>query len=141
MPSDHSIRPSPGRIVAIILLGPIIGSIAVFIVPFIVDPPADDGAMAIRFLPFLFFFGYLFGLLPSAMAGFAYSRLYARLGSGWLRWLQCALIGGLCGAIFTHPLVWMFAGGPVFEPPMLVMGGIAGAFALPLTALTFRGKS
>ncbi len=141
MPSVHPIRPSAGRIVAIIFLGPIIGTIAVFIVPFIVDPPADDGAMAVRFLLFLLFFGYLFGLVPSAIAGFAYSSLYGRLSTSWVRWLQCALIGALCGGLFVHPLVWMFASSLIFEPGMMVMGALAGGFALPLTALTFRRES
>lgn len=131
-------RTSLSRIFIIIAFGPVVGTLVVFSLPYIIDPPAggpsDSGAM----ITMLFIFGYMFGILPSSMAAFVYWLAAPRLTTFWGRLVACIVIGALCGAFGVLPPIWFFAGGFVLELSFMPLAAIAGAVALPLLALPYR---
>ncbi len=138
MTPDTPMRPSTGRIVAIALLGPLVGTLAVFLLPYIIDPPAGGPSESGAMITMLFIFGYMFGILPSSMAAFVYWLAAPRLTTFWVRLFACILIGALCGAFGVLPPIWIFAGGFVLELSFMPLAAIAGAVALPLLALPYR---
>lgn len=134
---DHPIRPSRGRIAAIAFLGPVVGTLAVYLLPFVFDPPAGGPSEAGAMVVLLFVFGYLFGILPSGLAALLYFRAAPQLATFWWRLIGCIFIGAFCGAVGVLLPIWIFARAFVFEPSFMALAAIAGAFALPLTALPF----
>jgi hypothetical protein len=131
------IRPGPGRIAAIILLGPMIGTIAVFTAPILFDPPPGDLFSGPEFFVAIMSFGYMFGILPSSLAAFAYARAAPQLIGFWLRLVGCVFIGAFCGAFGVLPPIWLFAGEFTFDLSFMMLSAGAGAVALPVIALPF----
>jgi len=134
------VRPSSGRIAAIALLGPLVGTVMVFFLPVLLDPPSVDPASALEFLWMLVGFGYLFGLVPAALSATVYFWAAPAFSTSWRRVLGCALIGAACGGLGVLLPIWVFAGDLVIEPPFMLLAAAAGAAALPVTALSFRGR-
>lgn len=130
-------RPSGARVAAIAFLGPLVGTLAVFLLPFISDPPAGGPSEPAAMVVVLFVFGYMFGILPSALAAFVYFLAAPRLTVFWWRLLACMLIGALCGALGVILPISIFAREIILDPAFMSLAAIAGAFALPLTALPF----
>lgn len=137
MMPDASIRPSQGRILAIALLGPLVGTLAIFLLPYIIDPPAGVSSESGAMVMLLFIFGYLFGILPSSLAAFVYSRAAPRLAGFRRRLFGCIAIGALCGMFGVIVPVTILAREINLDPSFMLLAAIAGAFALPLTALPF----
>ncbi len=137
MTPETPIRPSTGRVVAIALIGPLVGTLAVFLLPFIIDPPAGGPSEPFAMAVLLFVFGYMFGILPSSMAAFVYWLAAPRLTTFWVRLFACILIGALCGAFGVLPPIWIFAGGFVLELSFMPLAAIAGVVAHPLLALPY----
>lgn len=138
MAPDIPRRPGRGRIAAIALLGPPFGTAIVVLVAFIADPPpvdlfSDGGEM----VSLLIGFGYFFGILPSVLAALLYSCATPQLATFWWRLLGCVFIGGFSGMFGVLVPVWIMARDFVFEPSFMLLAAMAGAVALPLTALPF----
>jgi len=133
-------RPGPGRLAAIALLGPLVGTAIVVGLSVLSDPPAPglfgDGEL----LPVIVTFGYMLGILPSSLAAFVYSRAAPQLVGFWWRLVGCIFIGACCGAFGVLPPVWLFAGAFVFDAAFMLLSALAGAVALPLTALPFSRR-
>jgi hypothetical protein len=130
-------RPSGARIAAIALLGPLVGTLAIFLLPFIIDPPAGGPSEPAAMVTVLLVFGYMFGILPSALAAFVYFLAAPRLTVFWGRLPACIFIGALCGALGVILPISIFAREIILDPAFMSLAAIAGAFALPLTALPF----
>jgi len=130
-------RPSGGRVAAIAFLGPLVGTLAIFLLPFIIDPPAGGPSEPAAMVTLLFVFGYMFGILPSALAAFVYFLASPRLTSFWWRLPACVIIGAFCGALGVILPISIFAREIILDPAFMALSAIAGAFALPLTALPF----
>lgn len=137
MTPDTPIRPGAGRILAIALLGPLVGTTIIVLVSFIIEPPPENLLGGGEMVILLAAFGYLFGILPSSLAAFLYARTAPRLTTIWRRLVGCIFIGFFCGALGVLAPVWIMARDFVFEPSFMLLSGIAGAIALPLTALPF----
>lgn len=140
MAPDTPIRPSGGRIAVIALLGPLVGTLAVFLLPFIIDPPAGGPSEPFAMAVLLFVFGYMFGILPSALAALGYFLSAPRLTTFWRRLLACVVIGALCGAFGVILPISIFAREIILDPAFMALAAVAGAFALPLTALPFSPR-
>lgn len=135
------IRPGPGRIAAIALLGPMVGTAIVVGLPILIDPPAPPGLFGDgEILPVILTFGYMFGILPASLAAFVYSRAAPQRVGFWWRLVGCVFIGAFCGAFGVLPPIWLFAGEVVLDAAFMLLSALAGAVALPLTALPFSRR-
>ena len=136
MTPTNPIRPGWGRVAAILALGPPIGTAALFLAQSIIDqPPPFVASELLSAALFLLSFGYLFGLLPAASGALAYSHFYSRLTTRWRQFFACVGIGAVSGGIGVLLPVWVFAGSIIYEPQFMALSAIAGAVALPLTAM------
>ena len=134
------IRPGKGRIAAIALLGPLVGTVVVFAYLSLVNAPGEISQPASVMFGFLLFYGYMFGLIPSIIAAAAYAFAYPRLFSRWRQLLACLVIGALSGAIGVWLTISIFANAFVLEPVFMAVAALAGAIALPVTALAFSAR-
>lgn len=135
---NHPIRPTPGRIAAIVACGPAIGTAALFLTQAILKPPPElpTGDVLPTAL-FLLGFGYMFGLLAAALSAAGYSHFYRHCTTRWRQFFICLAIGAVSGGIGVLLPMWMFAGSMLYEPGFMALSAIAGAVALPLAAMPF----
>lgn len=145
--ADVDTRPAPsrqsnsmGHWIVIVLLGPFVGTLAIVLLPFVIDPPAGGLSEMGPMLGVLFTFGYIFGIVPSSLSALVYSRAAPRLTTFWSRLIGCIMIGALCGGLGVIVPIWILARSFVIDPNFMLMAALAGAFALPLTALPFRPR-
>ncbi|AEQ53916.1 hypothetical protein KKY_3935 [Pelagibacterium halotolerans B2] len=126
---------SGARFAAIVLLGPIVGTLVVIAAVLVTDPPFaafDDEALV---LPLALGMGWALGLLPAILAaiGWRLALRHARIGQH--RLLASLAIGGATGLIGGVPgAIAIFGTAGIFPAGLLLMA-LAGAFALAATAL------
>lgn len=134
-------RPGGERLLAIVLLGPFVGTLVVVLLPFILEGhsggPLDE-------LPELLLvaapFGFVSGILPSIIAAFIYFFAYRYLPRFWPRLLGTLTIGAASGALGVLVAYSIIFSSVRLELELVVLPAIAGAVALAATALAFDGK-
>lgn len=131
-PAAHGRFP---RWMAIVLLGPLVGSAALFVLAAVLEPP-PGGLEDMGFLfAMVLFFGWMVGLLPAIMAAALWCMLPPDLSFG-LRALASLVIGSVCGLVGSVPGLALFGGGLSGAPFWsFVLLAFAGAVGLAATAL------
>lgn len=135
--------PGKGRLAAIVLLGPLVGAIAIGAPAMLTEPPPPgDSSFMLDMTVMVLFFSYILGLVPAMIAATAYSVAYPRLSRlGWLvHLLACLFIGAICGALGVVLSISAMERQFSFAPQFLAAGAFAGSTALAVTASAFRKR-
>ena len=134
--------PSKGRLTAIVLLGPLVGAIAIGAPAMLTEPPPGDSSFVRDMTVMVPFFSYILGLVPAMLAATAYSLAYPGLSrSNWLvHLLACLSIGATSGAFGVVLSVSAMERQFAFAPQLLAVGAFAGATALAVTGSAFRKR-
>lgn len=136
---DKAMRPSWGRIAAIVLIGPAIGVFAMLALATLLEPNGDLSAISEYFAPALSL-GWVMGLIPSVLGAIGYWLAYPRLVSTPQRVLAALCIGAIAGLIGIWPAIWMLFGVMRADLQFSLMAAAAGAIALLITAIPFAQK-
>ena len=135
--------PGKGRLAAIVLLGPLVGAIAIVAPAMLTEPPPPGDSSFVRDMTVMvLFFSYILGLVPAMLAATAYSLAYPGLSrSNWLvHLLACLSIGATSGAFGVVLSVSAMERQFAFAPQLLAVGAFAGATALAVTGSAFRKR-
>lgn len=134
--------PGKGRLAAIVLLGPLVGAIALVTPTMIAEPPPGGSSDLIELGIMIVFFSYILGLVPAMLAATAYALAYPRLSRlGWMNHLLvCLLIGAIGGALGVVLSISAMERQFSVAPQFLAVGAFAGATALAVTASAFRKR-
>ena len=135
--------PGKGRLAAIVLLGPLVGAIALAGPAMLAEPPPGEARDMIEMTVMIVFFSYILGLVPAVLAATVYAMVYPRLSRlGWLgHLLACLAIGAICGGLGVALSISALERQFSVAPQLLAAGARAGATALVVTALPLRKRA
>lgn len=138
--SKWSVDGQSRRLLAIILLGPIIGGLSMLALNVVVE-----GLPELEYLgPVIFMFmvfGFLFGVLPAILAALVYLRLEPRLKSAATRCCAAIGIGFVTSMLGVYLILLSVGGETLFSAPEILRVGLSGALALLFTTSPWRANS
>ncbi|SMQ59347.1 hypothetical protein SAMN06295905_0216 [Devosia lucknowensis] len=135
-----AVRPGNGRIAAIVLLGPLVGAICLFIATVLVEPLPGGSFEPVELVIFILASAYMFGLIPSVLA----ATVYWVVEPIWRVWswprlvLAYLVIGAVCGALGVFLSISALERQPIVNEQIILIGALCGALSLVATALPFR---
>lgn len=128
------------RFYAIILLGPLVGSLFLASMGLIIDQP-QPGFDLVTYLWLITAFGFMLGLVPASIAALVYRHVYPRLTTTLHRVIGAILIGFLCASLGLLLQMGLLSQTPSpIAPVMVVLVGITGSVALIAFGVPWRRR-
>jgi len=127
-----------GRALAIILLGPLVGGVVMFVWIFFAERLWTDPDVAktvVAALVLYLAFGAMAGLLPALASAALWTQVVGLVRGFWPRLLAAIAVGGVTGAALIWPFIALVFGPYGPDPWFAGPAALAGAVALVATAL------